>query len=98
VASPIIVDGRLWGAIIVATQDEPLPVDIEERLEKFTDIVATAIANADSRSELAASRRRIVAASDEARLPGRSRSGIANARAPLDDSRRARRHDGRAVP
>jgi signal transduction histidine kinase len=67
VASPIIVDGRLWGAIIVGTQDEPLPVDIEERLEKFTDIVATAIANADSRSELAASRRRIVAASDEAR-------------------------------
>jgi len=67
VASPIIVDGRLWGAIIVGTQDEPLPVDIEERLEKFTEIVATAIANADSRSELAASRRRIVAASDEAR-------------------------------
>jgi len=67
VASPIIVDGRLWGAIVVATQDEPLPVDIEERLEKFTELVATAIANADSRSELAASRRRIVAASDEAR-------------------------------
>jgi PAS domain S-box-containing protein len=67
VASPIIVDGRLWGAIVVATQHEPLPVDIEERLEKFTDLVATAIANADSRSELAASRRRIVAASDEAR-------------------------------
>jgi PAS domain S-box-containing protein len=67
VASPIIVDGRLWGAIIVATEDEPLAVDIEERLEKFTEIVATAIANADSRSELAASRRRIVAASDEAR-------------------------------
>jgi signal transduction histidine kinase len=67
VASPIIVDGRLWGAIIVGTQDEPLPVDIEERLEKFTEIVATAIANADSRSELAASRRRIVAALDGAR-------------------------------
>jgi PAS domain S-box-containing protein len=67
VASPIIVDGRLWGAIVVATQDEPLPVDIEERLEKFTELVATAIANADSRAELAASRRRIVAASDEAR-------------------------------
>jgi PAS domain S-box-containing protein len=67
VASPIIVDGRLWGAIVVATQDEPLPVDTEARLEKFTELVATAIANADSRSELAASRRRIVAAADEAR-------------------------------
>jgi signal transduction histidine kinase len=46
---------------------DALPPDAEERLEKFTALVATAIANADSRSELAASRRRIVAASDEAR-------------------------------
>ncbi|HEY5400041.1 MAG TPA: ATP-binding protein, partial [Trebonia sp.] len=36
-------------------------------LGKFTELLATAIANAESRSELAASRRRIVAASDEAR-------------------------------
>jgi signal transduction histidine kinase len=34
---------------------------------KFTDLVATAIANAEGKSELAASRRRIVAASDQAR-------------------------------
>jgi PAS domain S-box-containing protein len=67
VASPIIVEGRLWGAMTVSTRDEPLPLDAEEHLEKFTELVATAIANADSRSELAASRRRIVAASDEAR-------------------------------
>jgi signal transduction histidine kinase len=40
---------------------------MEGRLEKFTELLATAIANAESRSELAASRRRIVAASDEAR-------------------------------
>jgi signal transduction histidine kinase len=46
---------------------EPLPLDTEERLQKFTELVATAIANAESRSELGASRRRIVAASDEAR-------------------------------
>jgi signal transduction histidine kinase len=44
-----------------------LPHDTEERLQKFTELVATAIANAESRSELAASRRRIVTASDEAR-------------------------------
>jgi PAS domain S-box-containing protein len=66
VASPIVVDGRLWGTMIVAAK-APLPVDTEQRLEKFTELVATAIANADSRAELAASRRRIVAASDEAR-------------------------------
>jgi signal transduction histidine kinase len=36
-------------------------------MAEFTDLVATAIANADSRSQLAASRRRIVAAADEAR-------------------------------
>jgi signal transduction histidine kinase len=66
VASPIVVEGHLWGAITVAAK-EPLSLDAEGRLEKFTDLVATAIANADSRSELAASRRRIVAASDEAR-------------------------------
>ena len=46
---------------------KPLPPDTERRLERFSELVATAIANAESRSELAASRRRIVAASDEAR-------------------------------
>ena len=66
VACPIIVEGRLWGTLSVSAK-APMPLDAEERLEKFTELVATAIANADSRSELAASRRRIVAASDEAR-------------------------------
>jgi signal transduction histidine kinase len=67
VASPVVVEGRLWGAMNVASMDEPLPFGLEGRLEKFTELLATAIANAESRSELAASRRRIVAASDEAR-------------------------------
>jgi signal transduction histidine kinase len=66
VASPIVVEGRRWGAMTVQSQ-EPLPLDTGERLEKFTELLATAIANAESKSELAASRRRIVAASDEAR-------------------------------
>jgi PAS domain S-box-containing protein len=66
VASPIVVEGRLWGAVVVAGAEE-LPRDTEERLEQFTDLVATAIANAQGKSELEASRRRIVAASDEAR-------------------------------
>jgi signal transduction histidine kinase len=67
VAAPIIVEGRSWGAMSVSSSDRPLPHDTEERLEKFTGLVATAIANAEGKSELAASRRRIVAASDEAR-------------------------------
>jgi signal transduction histidine kinase len=67
VASPIVVEGRLWGTITVSSSKKPLPADTEQRLEKFTELVATAIADADSRSELAASRRRIVAAADEAR-------------------------------
>jgi signal transduction histidine kinase len=66
VASPIIVGGHLWGTISVSAK-EPLPPHTEQRLERFTELVATAISNAGSRSELAASRRRIVAASDEAR-------------------------------
>jgi signal transduction histidine kinase len=66
VASPISVEGRLWGTIS-ASAKEPLPVGTEARLERFSELLATAIANAEGKSELAASRRRIVAASDETR-------------------------------
>jgi len=59
----------LWGALFVHQKQthQPLPQDTESRLTGFTELVATAIANAESRSELAASRTRIVAASDETR-------------------------------
>src|SRR4051794_2668897 len=57
VASPIIVEGRLWGTATVAAE-EPLPPDAAERLEKFAELVATAISNVESKAELAASRRR----------------------------------------
>jgi PAS domain S-box-containing protein len=68
VGVPVIVDGRVWGVIGAASsEDQTLPPDTEARLANFTELVATAIANAESTSELAASRRRIVAASDEAR-------------------------------
>jgi signal transduction histidine kinase len=67
VASPIVVEDELWGVMLLGSTKGTLPLDTEERLENFTELVATAIANAESRSELTASRRRIVAASDEAR-------------------------------
>jgi PAS domain S-box-containing protein len=54
VASPILVEGRLWGAITVNTRARLL-LDTEERLGRFTDLVATAISNTESRTELAAS-------------------------------------------
>jgi signal transduction histidine kinase len=67
VAMPIHVQGRLWGLIAVGSGEGPLPPDTEQRMTEFTDLVATAVANAQSRAELMASRTRIVAASDEAR-------------------------------
>ena len=53
VGVPIRVEGRLWGAVMVAlTREELLPADAEERLAGFTELVATAIANAQARTEL----------------------------------------------
>jgi signal transduction histidine kinase len=43
------------------------PADAESQIAEFTELVATAIANAESRAEVAASRARVVAAADETR-------------------------------
>jgi len=68
VATPVMVEGRLWGALGVGARTEQLlPPDAEARLASFAELVATAIANAESRAALAASRARIVTAADEAR-------------------------------
>ncbi|MFL5840987.1 MAG: GAF domain-containing protein [Thermoleophilaceae bacterium] len=67
VASPIIVDGSLWGAMVASTKRDPLPADTEERMANFTELVGTVIVNAENRAELTASRARVVAAGDEAR-------------------------------
>jgi signal transduction histidine kinase/CHASE3 domain sensor protein len=68
VGSPIVVEGRLWGVIAASTtRAEGFPPETESQIGEFTDLVATAVANADSRDELVASRARIVAAADEAR-------------------------------
>jgi signal transduction histidine kinase len=68
VGAPIMVEGHLWGLIVVGSTVTPsLPGDIEGRLGSFTEIVATAIANADSRDQLTASRARLVTEAHEAR-------------------------------
>src|SRR3954470_16444153 len=66
VGAPIVVEGRLWG-VMVLPSTETLPADTEARLASFAELVATAIANAEAQTELAASRARIVAAADEER-------------------------------
>jgi signal transduction histidine kinase len=63
-----VVQGRLWGVLVTATlSEQPLAADTETRLASFTELVATAIANAENLSELKASRARVVAAADKAR-------------------------------
>jgi signal transduction histidine kinase len=68
VGAPIVVDGRLWGVIVANWRGaESPPADTEKRIAEFTELVATAISNIQARSDLAASRARVVAASDNSR-------------------------------
>ncbi len=68
VGAPISVEGRLWGVLSVGSaSEEPLPTDTEERLAGFTELVGTALANAEAQAALTASRARIVAAADTTR-------------------------------
>ncbi len=68
VGVPISVEGRIWGSLVAAsTTDQPLARDTEARLAGFTELVATAIANAQAQAELTASRARIVDTADETR-------------------------------
>lgn len=68
VAAPITVAGRLWGAIVATTsQPHSFPPDTEARIAGFAELVADAIAIADAREQLAASRVRIVEAADAER-------------------------------
>nr|WP_228508117.1 GAF domain-containing protein [Herbiconiux sp. VKM Ac-1786] len=65
--APIRVDGRLWGAIVIGTADRSLPDDTEQRMRDFADLVATAIANLESRRALLDSRVRLVHMADDTR-------------------------------
>jgi signal transduction histidine kinase len=67
VGAPIVVEGGLWGVVVVSTRGRALPADTEQRLGDFCELMATAIANADGRAQLVASRARLLTAGDEAR-------------------------------
>jgi signal transduction histidine kinase len=68
VGAPIVVEGRVWGVMIASRhQAEPFPDNTESRILGFTELVATAISNAASREQLAASRARVVATADQTR-------------------------------
>jgi PAS domain S-box-containing protein len=68
VGAPVIVEGRVWGALIAGSdREEMLPAAAERRVASFAELIATAVANATGRSELIASRARLVTAADEAR-------------------------------
>jgi signal transduction histidine kinase len=78
VGCPILVQGRLWGAMVVAHYDrEPFPVGTEKRVAQFTELVATAIASAEARAEL----RRLA---DEQAALRRVATLVAEAAAPTD--------------
>jgi signal transduction histidine kinase len=68
VGCPIVVDGRLWGVIAASSKRAvPFPPDTESQIAEFTELVATAISNTEARTQVAASRARIVAATDQER-------------------------------
>ena len=69
VGAPVVVGGHVWGALIAGTdQPTPLPAGTEDRLARFAELIGTAVGNAADRAELVASRARIVAAGDAARM------------------------------
>jgi signal transduction histidine kinase len=68
VSAPIVVEGRLWGLIRASWKREQAPpADTEERMVRFAELLETAIANADTRDRLTASRARLLTEADEAR-------------------------------
>ncbi|WP_432824621.1 DUF4118 domain-containing protein [Dactylosporangium sp. CA-092794] len=70
VGVPVVVEGALWGVTLLTSSRSlrpTIPADAEARLRGFTELVATAVANAENRAQLIASRARLVTAADEAR-------------------------------
>ncbi|MDX6437924.1 MAG: hypothetical protein QOF45_507 [Gaiellaceae bacterium] len=66
VAAPIVVAGIPWGAVSIGSASR-LPEETEVRLGAFCELVSLAVASAQAREDLQASRARIVRAGDEQR-------------------------------
>jgi signal transduction histidine kinase len=105
VGSPIVVERRLWGAMVATSrQAEPLPDGTEARISEFTELVATAISNIEARSDLAASRARIAAAADDERrrvvrdLHDGAQQRLVHTVVTLKLARRALEHEAEAAP
>ncbi|MEY2484133.1 MAG: hypothetical protein QOK24_2661, partial [Verrucomicrobiota bacterium] len=105
VGCPIVVGGRLWGAMVAGTRrEEPVPVGLESRIQEFTELVAAAISNIQARSELAASRARIVAAADDERrrvvrdLHDGAQQRLVHTVVTLKLARRALEHEEESAP
>src|SRR6201999_1969505 len=103
--APIVVEGRPWGLMVAAwTQQQPVSAGAEARMTQFTELMATAIANGEARSEVAASRARIVAAADEERrrvvrdLHDGAQQRLVHTVITLKLARRAMQSDGQAPP
>jgi signal transduction histidine kinase len=62
-AAPIVVAGALWGAVAIASEN-PLPPESEDRLGAFSELASLAVASAQARADLIASRTRLVKAGD----------------------------------
>ncbi|HUQ22126.1 MAG TPA: GAF domain-containing protein [Gaiellaceae bacterium] len=67
ISAPVIVGGRLWGALTALRAESPFSGGSEVRLRSFADLAAQSVANALAQEEMRASRARIVRAGDEAR-------------------------------
>ena len=67
VAVPVVVEGRVWGTLTAGAAEPPRPPGTEDRLTQFAELAAAAIANAENRAKLTASRARVVATADETR-------------------------------
>jgi signal transduction histidine kinase len=67
VAVPVIVEGQVWGTLSTSSSGPALATGIESRLEPFAQLAAVAIANAENKTKLLASRARLVVTADETR-------------------------------
>jgi len=65
-AAPIVVAGKLWGAVAIGSE-RTLPTEAENRLGAFCELVSLAVASAQAREDLIASRARLVKIGDEQR-------------------------------